>query len=164
VRGERATGPSPSHLLLLTSYLSPLESCVLEIKDLRASAGDKEILRGRLARGAEGRGARHHGPNGSGKSTSPQVTGGAPSVRGDRGQALFEGRICWSFEPEERAQAGLFLAFQYTGRDPWRETNAYFLRAAYNELRKAVGSRKWIHRLLDVLEANSDGRLGARDH
>jgi Fe-S cluster assembly ATP-binding protein len=81
------------------------------------------------------------GPNGSGKSTLAQVLAGHPAFEVTSGQVTFEGRDLLDMEPEERAQAGLFLAFQYPVELPG-VTNAYFLRAAYNELRKARGEEE----------------------
>src|SRR5581483_3195012 len=78
------------------------------------------------------------GPNGSGKSTLAQVLAGHPAYEVTAGQVLYDGRDLLELEPEERAQAGLFLAFQYPVEIPG-VTNAYFLRAAYNEIRKARG-------------------------
>jgi Fe-S cluster assembly ATP-binding protein len=78
------------------------------------------------------------GPNGSGKSTLAQVLAGHPAYEVTGGQVLFDGRDLLDMEPEERAQAGVFLAFQYPVEIPG-VTNAYFLRAAYNEIRKARG-------------------------
>ncbi|HZE76102.1 MAG TPA: Fe-S cluster assembly ATPase SufC [Gemmatimonadales bacterium] len=126
---------------------------MLEIKDLRASAGDKEILRGVSLVVRKGEVHAIMGPNGSGKSTLAQVLAGHPAYEVTGGQALFEGRDLLELEPEERAQAGLFLAFQYPVEIPG-VTNAYFLRAAYNELRKARGLEEMDPiDFLDVLEA-----------
>jgi Fe-S cluster assembly ATP-binding protein len=78
------------------------------------------------------------GPNGSGKSTLAQVLAGHPAYEVTAGQVLYEGKDLLDMDPEERAQAGLFLAFQYPVEIPGI-SNAYFLRAAYNEIRKARG-------------------------
>jgi Fe-S cluster assembly ATP-binding protein len=78
------------------------------------------------------------GPNGSGKSTLAQVLAGHPALQVTSGQVLFQGQDLLDMQPEERAQAGLFLAFQYPVEIPG-VSNAYFLRAAYNEMRKARG-------------------------
>ena len=78
------------------------------------------------------------GPNGSGKSTLAQVVAGHPSYEVTSGDMVFEGESLLELEPEERAQKGIFLAFQYPVEIPG-VTNAYFLRSAYNELRKARG-------------------------
>src|SRR5688572_30439116 len=78
------------------------------------------------------------GPNGSGKSTLAQVLAGHPSFKVTGGSVLYDGQDLLELEPETRAQAGLFLAFQYPVEIPGI-SNAYFLRAAYNEIRKARG-------------------------
>ena len=111
---------------------------MLEIRDLRASAGDNEILKGIDL--TVGRGEVHAimGPNGSGKSTLAQVLAGHPAYEVTGGSASYLGQDLLDMEPEERAQAGVFLAFQYPVEIPG-VTNAYFLRAAYNEIRKARG-------------------------
>jgi Fe-S cluster assembly ATP-binding protein len=111
---------------------------VLEIKDLHASAGGKEILKGISLSVKPGEIHAIMGPNASGKSTLAQVLAGHPAFEVTSGQVLFEGQDLLELQPEERAQAGLFLAFQYPVELPG-VTNAYFLRAAYNEMRKARG-------------------------
>jgi Fe-S cluster assembly ATP-binding protein len=114
---------------------------VLEIKDLRASAGDKEILKGISLTVNPGEVHAVMGPNGSGKSTLAQVLAGHPAYKVTGGSAAYDGRDLLDMEPEERAQAGVFLAFQYPVEIPG-VTNAYFLRAAYNEIRKARGEEE----------------------
>jgi Fe-S cluster assembly ATP-binding protein len=114
---------------------------VLEIRDLRASAGDKEILKGINLTVNPGEVHAVMGPNGSGKSTLAQVLAGHPAYEVTSGSVLYEGRDLLDMEPEERAQAGVFLAFQYPVEIPG-VTNAYFLRAAYNEIRKARGEEE----------------------
>src|SRR5262245_40220503 len=111
---------------------------LLEIKDLRANAGDKEILKGISLTINPGEVHAIMGPNGSGKSTLAQVLAGHPAYEVTGGSVLYEGKDLLDMEPEERAQAGVFLAFQYPVEIPG-VTNAYFLRAAYNEIRKARG-------------------------
>ena len=111
---------------------------VLDIKDLHAGVEGKEILKGISLKVNPGEIHAIMGPNGSGKSTLAQVLAGHPAYEVTSGQVSFEGRDLLDMEPEERAQAGLFLAFQYPVELPG-VTNAYFLRAAYNELRKARG-------------------------
>ncbi len=111
---------------------------LLEINGLRANVGDKEILKGLdLAVGA---GEIHAvmGPNGSGKSTLAQVLAGNPACEVTGGTVTYDGRDLLEMQPEERAQQGIFLAFQYPVEIPG-VSNAYFLRAAYNEIRKAHG-------------------------
>jgi Fe-S cluster assembly ATP-binding protein len=111
---------------------------VLEIKGLRASAGEKEILKGIDLTVNAGEVHAVMGPNGSGKSTLAQVLAGHPAYEVTAGQVLYEGNDLLDMDPEVRAQAGLFLAFQYPVEIPGI-SNAYFLRAAYNEIRKARG-------------------------
>jgi Fe-S cluster assembly ATP-binding protein len=114
---------------------------VLEIRGLRASAGEKEILTGVDLTVKAGEVHAIMGPNGSGKSTLAQVLAGHPAYTVTAGSVTFQGQDLLDMEPEERAQAGVFLAFQYpveiTG-----VTNAYFLRAAYNAIRKARGEEE----------------------
>jgi Fe-S cluster assembly ATP-binding protein len=111
---------------------------LLEVKGLRASAGDKEILRGIDLTVHLGEVHAVMGPNGSGKSTLAQVIAGHPAYQVTAGEILYQGQDLLDMEPEERAQAGVFLAFQYPVEIPGI-SNAYFLRAAYNEIRKARG-------------------------
>jgi Fe-S cluster assembly ATP-binding protein len=114
---------------------------LLDVKDLHAAAGNTEILKGISLTVAPGEIHAIMGPNGSGKSTLAQVLAGHPAFQVTRGQVLFEGRDLLEMQPEERAQAGLFLAFQYPVEIPG-VSNAYFLRAAYNEIRKARGQEE----------------------
>jgi Fe-S cluster assembly ATP-binding protein len=114
---------------------------LLEITDLHASVGDKEILKGISLAVNAGEVHAIMGPNGSGKSTLAQVLAGHPAYRVTGGQVLFKGQDLLDMEPEERAQAGVFLAFQYPVEIPG-VTNAYFLRTAYNEIRKARGQEE----------------------
>jgi Fe-S cluster assembly ATP-binding protein len=111
---------------------------VLEIRGLRASAGDKEILRGIDLTVNAGEVHAVMGPNGSGKSTLAQVLAGHPAYEVTAGTVLYQGKDLLDMDPEERAQSGIFLAFQYPVEIPGI-SNAYFLRAAYNEIRKANG-------------------------
>jgi len=86
------------------------------------------------------------GPNGSGKSTLAQVLAGHPGYEVTEGEVLYDGRNLLEIDPEVRAQEGIFLAFQYPIEIPG-VTNAYFLRSAFNEIRKAKGMTE-----LDPLE------------
>ena len=115
-----------------------MTKALLEVRGLRASAGDKEILRGIDLTVRAGEVHAVMGPNGSGKSTLAQVIAGHPAYQVTAGEILYDGRDLLDLEPEERAQAGVFLAFQYPVEIPGI-SNAYFLRAAYNEIRKARG-------------------------
>ena len=109
---------------------------MLKIKDLHATAGTKEILKGITLTINAGEVHAIMGPNGSGKSTLAQVIAGHPGYEVTKGSIEYQGKDLLDMEAEERAQAGVFLAFQYPVEIPG-VTNAYFLRAAYNELRKA---------------------------
>lgn len=111
---------------------------LLEIKDLRAAVGDKEILKGINLTIDVAEVHAVMGPNGSGKSTLAQVIAGHPAYQVTGGQILYQGKDLLDLEPDERARDGVFLAFQYPVEIPG-VTNAYFLRAAYNEQRKARG-------------------------
>src|SRR4051795_6341606 len=118
-----------------------MTSPLLEVKGLRANAGDKEILRGIDLTVRLGEVHAVMGPNGSGKSTLAQVIAGHPAYQVTGGEILYQGKDLLDMEPEERAQAGVFLAFQYPVEIPG-VSNAYFLRAAYNEIRKARGEEE----------------------
>ena len=111
---------------------------MLEIKNLTANVGDKEILKGISLTVNPGEVHAIMGPNGSGKSTLAQVLAGHPAYTVTGGEVLYEGEDLLELEPEERAQKGVFLAFQYPVEVPG-VSNAYFLRAAYNEIRKSKG-------------------------
>ncbi|MBX6333060.1 MAG: Fe-S cluster assembly ATPase SufC [Gemmatimonadaceae bacterium] len=111
---------------------------MLEIKDLRARVGDKEILKGITLTVSAGEVHAVMGPNGSGKSTLAQVLAGNPAYEVTGGSVTFDGKDLLAMQPEERAQAGVFMAFQYPVEIPG-VSNAYFLRSAYNEIRKARG-------------------------
>jgi Fe-S cluster assembly ATP-binding protein len=111
---------------------------VLDIKNLTATVGDKQILNGINLTVNAGEVHAIMGPNGSGKSTLAQVLAGHPAYEVAGGEVTFDGQDLLELEPEERAQHGLFLAFQYPIEIPG-VSNAYFLRAAYNEMRKARG-------------------------
>jgi Fe-S cluster assembly ATP-binding protein len=114
---------------------------VLTIKDLTATVSDKQILNGVNLTVNAGEVHAIMGPNGSGKSTLAQVLAGHPAYEITAGEVTYDGRDLLEMEPEERAQAGLFLAFQYPVEIPG-VSNAYFLRAAYNEMRKARGEEE----------------------
>ena len=116
-------------------------TAMLEIRDLTASAGSREILRGISLTVNPGEVHAVMGPNGSGKSTLAQVLAGHPAYQVTGGTVTYRGADLLDLEADERAQAGLFLAFQYPVEIPG-VTNAYFLRQALNELRKARGEEE----------------------
>jgi Fe-S cluster assembly ATP-binding protein len=111
---------------------------VLEINDLHAGIGDREILKGISLKVNAGEVHAVMGPNGSGKSTLAQVLAGNPSYEVTRGTISYNGQNLLEMDPEVRAQNGIFLAFQYPVEIPGVSI-AYFLRSAYNEIRKANG-------------------------
>src|SRR3989440_9404031 len=114
---------------------------LLEIRGLTASVGDKPILRGIDLRLDVGQVHAVMGPNGSGKSTLAQVLAGNPAYEVTGGSVTYDGKDLLEMDPEVRAQSGIFLAFQYPVEIPG-VSNAYFLRAAYNEIRKARGEEE----------------------
>jgi Fe-S cluster assembly ATP-binding protein len=111
---------------------------LLQIRDLHAAIDGKPILKGISLTVNAGEVHAVMGPNGSGKSTLAQVLAGHPAYEITGGEVLYKGENLLEMDPEIRAQQGVFLAFQYPVEIPG-VTNAYFLRAAYNEIRKAKG-------------------------
>ena len=110
---------------------------MLQIKDLHAKVGDKEILRGVNLELRAGEVHAMMGPNGSGKSTLAQVLAGSETYD-VTGEVLYEGKDLLAMLPEERAVAGVFLAFQYPVEIPG-VGNLYFMRTALNAIRKQRG-------------------------
>jgi len=111
---------------------------MLVIRDLHASVDGTPILQGISLTVNAGEVHAIMGPNGSGKSTLAQVLAGHPAYEVTGGEVLYNGENLLEMAPEVRAQQGVFLAFQYPVEIPG-VTNAYFLRAAYNEIRRAQG-------------------------
>jgi len=114
---------------------------MLEIKNLHAKVEGNEILKGIDLVIRPGEVHAIMGPNGSGKSTLASVLAGREEYEVTEGSVLFEGRDLLELAPEERACAGLFLAFQYPVEIPGVSNN-YFLRAALNAQRKARGEEE----------------------
>lgn len=111
---------------------------MLEIKDLHAKIGDKEILKGINLTIKDGETHAIMGPNGSGKSTLSAVLVGNPLYEVTSGSVTFNGKDLLAMKPEDRAHEGLFLSFQYPVEIPGVSmTN--FMRAAINEKRKYEG-------------------------
>jgi len=117
---------------------------MLNIKDLHASIEDKTILNGLSLQVNPGEVHAIMGPNGSGKSTLAQVLAGRTDYRIDSGTVEYLGQDLLEMPIEERARSGIFLAFQYPIEIPG-VSNAYFLRAAVNAVRR--------HQGLDELDA-----------
>ncbi|NBA93524.1 Fe-S cluster assembly ATPase SufC [Pseudomonas sp. R5(2019)] len=110
---------------------------MLEIKNLHANVEGREILRGITLRIGAGEVHAIMGPNGSGKSTLAQVLAGHEAYEVS-GEVLYEGRDLLAMAAEERAVAGIFLAFQYPVEIPG-VGNLYFLRTALNAVRRQRG-------------------------
>ncbi|WP_288317438.1 Fe-S cluster assembly ATPase SufC [Xylanibacter caecicola] len=111
---------------------------MLEVKDLHAKIGDKEILRGISLTINDGETHAIMGPNGSGKSTLSAVLVGNPLYEVTGGTVTFNGKNLLDMKPEDRAHEGLFLSFQYPVEIPGVSmTN--FMRAAINEKRAYEG-------------------------
>jgi len=117
---------------------------MLDIKELRARVGDKEILRGIDLHVGAGEVHAIMGPNGSGKSTLAHVLSGRENYEVTGGTVTYQGKDLLAMAPEIRAREGVFLAFQYPIEIPGVSTT-YFLKAALNAVRK--------HRGLDELDA-----------
>jgi Fe-S cluster assembly ATP-binding protein len=111
---------------------------MLEITNLHARAGDKDILRGLDLSVGEGEVHAIMGPNGSGKSTLAHVLAGRPGYEVTAGSVTYRGRDLLALSPEERAREGVFLAFQYPVEIPG-VSNVYFLKAALNAIRAHRG-------------------------
>ena len=121
-------------------------NAILEINNLHAAIEGKEILQGISLKVNPGEVHAIMGPNGSGKSTLAQVLAGRETYVVTQGTVLFNGKDLLSMKPEERAQAGIFLGFQYPVEIPG-VANAYFLRTALNAARKMRGEED-----LDAME------------
>jgi Fe-S cluster assembly ATP-binding protein len=117
---------------------------MLEIRNLHANVEGREILRGIDLKVMPGEVHAVMGPNGSGKSTLAQILAGRDSYDVTAGEVLFEGQDLLQMSPEDRARAGIFLAFQYPVEIAG-VTNAYFLKTAINAIRR--------HRGLEELDA-----------
>ncbi len=111
---------------------------MLVIKNLHAKAEGNEILRGIDLTVNPGEVHAVMGPNGSGKSTLAHILAGKEGYEVTEGEVLYEGRDLLQMTPEERARAGIFLAFQYPVEIPGVNTT-YFLKAALNSIRKHRG-------------------------
>jgi len=114
---------------------------LIEIKNLSAGINGKTILKGINLTVSPGEVHAIMGPNGSGKSTLGYVLAGRKNYEVSSGEVIYNGKNLLELDPEDRAREGLFLAFQYPVEIPG-VNNTYFLRAAYNELRKHRGEEE----------------------
>ncbi len=111
---------------------------MLSVKNLHVRAGGKEILKGLSLEVKAGEVHAIMGPNGSGKSTLAQVLAGRDGYEIISGSVSYRGENLLALEPEKRARAGVFLAFQYPVEIPG-VNNTYLLKAALNAIRKHRG-------------------------
>jgi Fe-S cluster assembly ATP-binding protein len=114
---------------------------LLQVRDLRVKVGEREILRGVDLSVRAGEVHAIMGPNGSGKSTLAQVLAGRETFEVTNGQVLYDGKDLLALSAEERAWAGVFMAFQYPVEIPG-VGNLYFLRTALNAIRKRRGEEE----------------------
>jgi Fe-S cluster assembly ATP-binding protein len=121
---------------------------MLNVKNLHASIGENQILKGISLDINPGEVHAIMGPNGSGKSTFSQVMAGNPFYTVDSGEINYRGKDLQELEPYERARAGLFMGFQYPVEIPG-VTNVYFLKNSLNAIREANGLQT-----LDAYEFN----------
>ncbi len=119
---------------------------MLEIKNLKVSVEDKQILKGVNLEVNAGEIHAIMGPNGSGKSTLANVIAGRDGYEIDSGEIIYEGKDLTEMAPEIRAREGIFLAFQYPVEIPG-VNNIYLLKAALNALRTHRGEPE-----LDAIE------------
>jgi Fe-S cluster assembly ATP-binding protein len=119
---------------------------MLRVSNLHAGADGREILRGIDLSVEAGEVHAIMGPNGSGKSTLARVLAGHPEYQVTQGEVLYDGQDLLAMDPESRARAGVFMAFQYPVEIPG-VNNAYFLKAALNALRTSRGQEA-----LDAME------------
>ncbi len=113
----------------------------LEIENIHAKIGEKEILKGLNLKLEEGKVHAIMGPNGAGKSTLSKTIVGHYDVEVTEGDIRYKGKSITDMEPEERALEGIFLSFQHPVEIPG-VNNAYFLRTALNAKRKHEGKEE----------------------
>jgi Fe-S cluster assembly ATP-binding protein len=138
-------------------------STVLEVRGLRATVNGIEILKGIDLAVRSGEVHAIMGPNGSGKSTFAKVLAGHPAYVVTGGGVVYEGRNLLDRKPEERARAGVFLAFQYPVEIPG-VANSQFLRLAYNSVQAERGKDEldplefddFVREKMKLLEMNPD--------
>src|SRR3954470_10512271 len=135
----------------------------LQIKNLHVTAGAKEILKGVDLTVRQGEIHALMGPNGSGKSTLANVVMGHPNLEVTEGEILFKGEDITEADPDERARAGLFMAFQYPVSVPGVTVTKY-LRTVMNAHREARGEdpvplkefRKTVEAAMELTEVPRD--------
>lgn len=136
---------------------------MLKINNLHVSIDNREILKGFSLEVNKGEIHAIMGPNGTGKSTLGNVLAGKEGYEITEGTIEFDGQNLFELEPEQRAQAGLFLAFQYPIEIPG-VSNANFLKASINEIRKSKGEEpmppneflKMMREKMELVEMNKD--------
>ncbi|WP_320663488.1 Fe-S cluster assembly ATPase SufC [Prochlorococcus sp. MIT 1223] len=134
---------------------------ILEVKDLHASVEGQVILNGVNLKVKEGEIHAIMGRNGSGKSTLSKVIAGHPAYEITAGEITYRGKDLLNMEPEERAQAGIFLGFQYPVEIPG-VSNLEFLRVATNARRKELNKEEldtfafedFVKEKLDIVQMN----------
>ena len=115
---------------------------MLEIRNLYASIGDVDILRGVDLRVEAGQVHAVMGPNGSGKSTLANVLAGNPQYTVTQGEVLFQGHDLLAMAPEERARAGIFLSFQHPVEIPGVRLD-HFMRGPTTPYARAAKKKRW---------------------
>ena len=135
---------------------------MLEIRNLHATVDGKPILKGLDLTIPAGEVHAVMGPNGSGKSTLSYVLAGRPGYEATEGEVLYQGRDLLALSPEERAAAGVFLAFQYPIELPGVGTMT-FLKTSLNAVRKARGESEYDAMQFLKLVRERAKRLGMGD-
>ncbi|GAA6770495.1 hypothetical protein AAGS39_12390 [Flavobacterium sp. CGRL2] len=129
---------------------------MLSIKNLHASIGDKEILKGINIEVKAGEVHAIMGPNGSGKSTLSAVIAGNENYEVTDGEVILDGEDLADLAPEERAHKGVFLSFQYPVEIPGVSVTN-FMKTAINETRKANGQEEMpANEMLKVIREKSE--------
>jgi Fe-S cluster assembly ATP-binding protein len=129
---------------------------MLSIKNLHASIGDKEILKGINLEVKAGEIHAIMGPNGAGKSTLASIIAGNENYEVTEGAIILEGEDLRELAPEERAHKGVFLSFQYPVEIPGVSVTN-FIRSAINETRKANGEEEMpANQMLKVIREKSE--------